>query len=303
LFIQGGTKFGGRYPDIIINKYDVIRALNIIHNEILLYEDPILLETPMYLNKIVFLVRKILNTDKSMIFEMVNGLPDPTRSLNHRYNSLNLCESEINKNSIPLTNIMGLQFLSNDCREHGWLTGFVSYVFQLYCCKKYNKDCKNEIRILYTSSYVVYDDTKEIIYDQDHVFAILINKNNQIFVVDAFYINNKDTKNMVVFNKNEITEINKKLYKNYKYDNNFLNKINDSSIPFLSCGEIYIENKKKYKIITIPKIYNNTNTYFDTSKYNLNENNILIYNDVLEFDEDNNKPKFFDEWCNRKKTK
>ena len=34
--------------------------------------------------------------------------------------------------------------------------------------------------------------------------------------------------------------------------------------------------------------------------YMINENNILIYNDVLEFDEINNEPKFFHEWCNRK---
>ena len=29
-FIQGGIKYGGRYPDIIITKYDIVRALEVI---------------------------------------------------------------------------------------------------------------------------------------------------------------------------------------------------------------------------------------------------------------------------------
>jgi len=212
LFIQGGTKFGSRYPDIIINKYDVIRALNIIRNEFSEDDNTLMLKTPTYLNKIVFLIRKILHTDESIVFDLVNGLPDPTRWWNHRYNNLTLCEAEIDKNPNSLTNIIGLQYLSNDCREHGWLTGFLSYVLQLYCCQKYNKDCKNEIRILYTSSYIVYEDKREIVYDEDHVFAILIDKNKKIFIVDAFYPNIKHSKNRVVFNKNEVTEIDKSLY-------------------------------------------------------------------------------------------
>jgi len=79
LFIQGGTKFGSRYPDIIINKYDVIRALNIIRNEFSEDDNTLMLKTPTYLNKIVFLIRKILHTDESIVFDLVNGLPDPTR--------------------------------------------------------------------------------------------------------------------------------------------------------------------------------------------------------------------------------
>ena len=302
MFIEGGKKFNSRYPDIVINKYDFIRALDLLNNEIEEYNnnEPIY-DTSAYLNKIIILVRKLFNTDKSIIFKNIDGFPDASESWNNTYNNLTICVAEMNNNiTFSLTNIMALPYLSNDCREHAFLTGFLSYVFQQYCCKKFNKDCENEIRIMYTSSYIIYEHTKVIEFDEDHVFVLLINKHKEIFVVDAFYTDNNQ-KHKVIFDKRKIVEIDKQTYMNYKYDDDFKGSLDNPNIPFLCCGKMYVDNKEKYKIITIPKIYNNTLKFIDTTKYKLNKNNILIYDDIIKFDGYYNKPIFFNKWCKRNK--
>ena len=77
MFIEGGKKFNSRYPDIVINKYDFIRALDLLNNEIEEYNnnEPIY-DTSAYLNKIIILVRKLFNTDKSIHDPPTSLLPN-----------------------------------------------------------------------------------------------------------------------------------------------------------------------------------------------------------------------------------
>ena len=279
-FIQGGIKYSGRYPDIIITKYDVVRALKNIKKLLQNTKN----NTENCLNILKLYTRQLLKTDEQVQFDIINNIPDMTRYWNETFNEYTICKSEIKKDKqLSLTNIMALPYLSNDCREHAWYLGFLLYVYQQYYCNLYNIDCKNEFRIIYTETYIIYEDTKEIVYDEDHAFVLMINNNNFVYIVDAFYLNNKKINNKIVYDYTIIENIDINKYKTYKINNILKTALNNSNLPIFH-GGVYIANNKKLKTINIPKIYNNTNKFIDITLYNLNNDNILIYNDVIKFD-------------------
>ena len=304
--IKGGIRFGGRYPDIIIDRYDFIRGLRF-----LLSKNIVTTKTSDYLKIIVNIVRELLHTEQAVKYNVsadghiniddswISTIDSSTICINkNKYND----NSEKQKYPNSLTNVTAIPYIIGDCREHAILATFLCSVYKEHICETQQKDCTNDFRLFYTTSYKVDDSNQIITLMEDHVFCLMISKST-IWVIDPLY-SDDTSENYIIFNNIEAKNINKNEYINYKIendiDNNFVNALNDDNKPILHCGNIYMNRSLKYKIINVPKIFTNSLDYIK----NINElqinnyiDNVLIYNRHIKYDNYNNNWKTFDEWC------
>ena len=297
VFIKGNIREGGRYPDIIIDKFDYERALNFLTNKLNLTEN-----TSDYISKIVSHVKKIFNTkdisenykvESNIIDSLIFSVKDNFKIFTKSENCLKYLKPSYNS----LTNITALPYFIGDCREHGILVTFLCNVYKTKICKT-GIDCNNNFRVIYTKLYYIDDIKKKIIYIQDHVFCIMI-KNNKIWVIDPLY--SSDTlSSYIKCNKNSIIFINHDQYQNYIKEDDFISNVFKNKIPIINCGYIYINNISVSKVIGIPIIWSNKLEFIDNNNILINKNsydNLLLYNKLIHYDEYNTKWNSFNEWC------
>jgi hypothetical protein len=298
LFIKGG----GRVPDIIVNKYDVERAENYLTMHLNLKTT----ETKEYLSEIISFVRRMLNTEHAVIFEMKNNLPSLMSSWTETIDKATACvkkDRENIKTSSTLSNVTALPYMFGDCREHGILISFFCNVYKNYICKKYNKDCNNQFRAIYSMSYMIDDEASTITPLLAHVFCLMISK-GKIWVVDAL-LSDDNSPNRKQYNTLEAQFIDKNSIANYNImtgDNDLMSKTFKNNIPILHCGYYYIDNKPKFRVVNIPKNWTNKIEYIDNINVLLNDtnnfNNLLLYNRIINYDNYETKWSTHSEWCN-----
>jgi len=299
IIIRGGRS---RVPDIIIDKHDFQRAINYLVTNLQLNTT-----TSEYIKKIVEFVRIMLHTDDVVKFELVNEMPILDTAWQATVDYASAC---IKKNTTELTNkltnMTALPYIIGDCREHGLLSSFLCNVYQDYICKQSNTDCNNIFRAIYTTSYKVNDDDQTIEKIEDHVFCLMLNKvKKTIWVIDPLYSDNTSS-NRMTFNNTQATFINKDDYKNYKVvgkerDISKYQTSLDEGKPILWCGNIYINDKHKFKVINIPKLWDGSIEVIekeDNDQFQqLSNDNLLLYNRIFKYDEYLISWKKHKDWC------
>jgi len=269
-YIQGGTRYGSRYPDIIINRYDIERAKDILkHNKN---------------TTIVDIVFKRLHID-NLMFNDFSEIPSVfdypwkhTKLYNppffkHHYRfiqntftckSEKKCKKTMKANPNTLTNISALPYTLGDCRELAWYT-------ILLCSVKPTKDAI--YRVLYTTIYTV-DHINKVMYEfMDHSFVVKFH-GNTMTVVDALM--NKKLVNCIVLHDYPLLVVQPSKIKDYtmKY---FANA--HSSRPIFECGVTYVDGVQSNSVYIIPKIYDGSMKFIDEHKFNPHpEDTILFWN-------------------------
>ena len=306
MIVLGGIRFGGRYPDIIIDKYDFLRASEILGKL------PSDCTTGSYLMMIVNKVREFFHTGHAVKFNIVKNMPNVDEAWKNTIDAATTCINEKVFNCAPtdswdqcaakksqsntFTNIMALPYIVGDCREHAWLSGFLAHVFTKMCCRTKVEKCNKIYRVFYTVSYMMDSNKKEMKRIEDHVFILLLTK-NKIYVIDPLYSGVK--RDAIVYNNGEAINMEKKQFDGYTCDQDFENALSQNA-PILHCGNMYIGKVSMHKIVNIPKIYDGTikyltdsNTYYQDNKFEY----ITLYNRKIKYDHHEDNWDSFNKWC------
>lgn len=295
-FIQGGMRFGGRVPDIIVDKYDFERATNYLIKNLKLTT----INTEEYLTSITAFVRDVFLTSDAVKFVVKNNHPNIDESWTNTIDkSTNCIKSKFRR--VSLTNITALPYSFGDCREHALLATFLCNIYKTHICTKYGEDCNNFFRSFYTTSFKVDDVNKTIERIEDHVFCVLFNLIKQkIWIVDPLY-SDDTTPTRMTLNNNEAFFVNKKEIEGYDIqDEQFKLAMKLDEVPILWCGNIFINNVKTFRVVNIPKIWNNKMSFIENTDSLVNKcsyDDLLIFNRLIKYDEYNPKWRSFDEWC------
>lgn len=195
VFVTGGLRFGGRYPDIIIDKGDFARGEKILRNIGITFPSSCNL-TEFSITSIVNKVREYFHTEKAVKFEIdgeyvkttddwANTIDKSSKCLIEKvYDCTTDCQDKKKEYKNTTTNVTFLPYLIGDCREHAWLSGFLSELYHSSCCSR--SGCDKKIRIFYTKVYICDDINHKLIYLEDHVFVLYITKNN-VYIIDPLY--------------------------------------------------------------------------------------------------------------------
>lgn len=318
----GGLRFGGRYPDIIIDDSDYSRAKKILEYKFPKIEKGKSCPISLYgIKEIVSFVRRIFKTDLAVKFQDEGEYVGVSNSWNstidkstdcfvkktYECNDLSECKKNKQKYKNTMTNITLLQYLIGDCREHAWLSGYLSTVFHTLCCHDIN-NCKRRTRIFYTKVYAINDLTKHIKYIEDHVFVLYYNGEN-ITIIDPLYVNNKsipriEYNNMIGKNVNISSYYNYEGIENivkdlcfYQNDNsNSGNKYQPSIV--MECGRMIRSDGTEFKLINIPILYNGEMKVFHNKIITNNEEGLLM-NRLVKI-KNLKRWENFDDWCDEK---
>jgi len=287
-YIAGGSRFFARYPDIIINKYDIIRAKNILIEKLITINNH-------FEDDITELVYNILNV-KDVIYKDYNTLNIfPWTSKKSplvkppfvKYSGIFL-KKTFKRKTIKqsywamiyypntLTNIVALTYTVADCREIAWLT--------LLFCNAGNISPDIKYRICYTTLYTVSDSDKKLHELFDHVFVIKI-LNDGVTIIDPFARNKQD--NGIIMHNSKITVVNNLSIKDYTIIGREKKTQIDDMI-FFECGSIFVNGVKKHRLFAKPKIYDGSIKTIDATIFNSDiENNVLVWNKPFPY---TNKP-------------
>jgi hypothetical protein len=295
LFITGGIRYGGRYPDIIINYNDLIRAQHILSdvfgsNKVCSDQDDI----PTALFSIVDYVRQRFHTSDAVRYKVnpTTGLTNISESWKSTIDMANDCfihsvfncndtnSCSVAKKMYPntSTNVTALPYLIGDCREHAWLSGFLSYVYFNAICPQNNR----QIRILYTKTYNINDTTQTITFRIEHVFVLFYSPSGKIYIIDPLHYHVKPSSGTYAkMNSGEIKTIQLSTLSSYKGFNELITAIStykrDILSPILETGEVYVENNKIARIMSVPMLYDGSMKFLETPN-NLDEDTVLVLN-------------------------
>ena len=296
MYVVGGIRFGGRYPDIIIDSNDFKRAQEIFQTTIFPEGlDDACSHFVKSILKIVKYVRTAFHTDNAVKFEIGDdGIPKVdtawTQTIDkgtscfleeiYKCKGWNGCKIEKVKLPNSLTNITALPYFIGDCREHAWLSGFLSHVFIQNCCDQY-RCYQGDIRIFYTKAFLIDDTKKFIRFLEDHVFVIFRDKDGKITIIDPLYAEEADAEgNYIKYNSNVSAPIRLCDLSTYTGFQDLLAatclyKDRGSSSPVLHCGNVFLNNKAYARIGNVPIIYDGT------TKYIPNDSRIQSTEDIL----------------------
>jgi len=299
MWVQGGTRYGGRYPDIIIDRGDFTRAEAILGKKNI-GNQPV---------DIVKIVRDIFETTKLLQFEIVDGYPAPIDSRwkkgvdepsNCFAQRIFECKDDDDcarkKKFWPntMTNITALPLLAlADCREHAWLAAFLLSVGYA----RYGSNM--EVSVVYTKSFTVNDTKKTITYLEDHVFVLTIDEQGKVTIVDPLYAENIGKCDACInFNNTNPTLVGlNKLATHTGFDS--LCKELDtypsgSTAPIFRSGQLSIDKSLSSTayIVSVPFIYDGSTRFIenisdDRSKF-------VVYNRLIEIP---SVPFKRDGWC------
>ena len=189
--ILGGIRSAGaRYPDIIINKKDILYLKKVM-------EYYGIIQMPMVnindvIEKCIVLVQEKMNTD--LINNRKTKREQSSLFLDFMLNSFrNMCLNVKNykqlKGDFIGTNLSMLLFFPGDCRE---LSIFLLYLVRIYL--HYN-DSNNTYLVMPIYTSFGYK-TNKFVKEMEHAFPILINKKTQdIITIDALEHQTKALKN------------------------------------------------------------------------------------------------------------
>jgi hypothetical protein len=277
MFELGGLRYGGRYPDIIIDKNDVTRSSEMLQK---IDIDTTCKTVSEGLFKIVDYVRSRFHTDKAVKFFVnpATGLPDVSKSWESTIDLATSCFVEStydchNSNSCyakkkiytnTTTNITGLPYLIGDCREHAWLSGFLTQMYFLQFCPSE----KREVFIFYTKSYVVDDVAKTVQFLEDHVFTLFISPNTKkIFVVDPLYAAKPESGTYLLFNSEQVTPVKISELADYSGIGDLLKSLcnynRPSPSPLFECGKVFVDHKQTSRIVNVPIFYDGSLKFID----------------------------------------
>lgn len=254
IVVLGGMRHGGKYPDIIIDQGDFVRARKILDSA-----------NQATFSTIVKFVRHAFHTAEAIKYRLVDnvvisqmGAIGKARScfLSGVFDCTTPDACNEQKATFPntFTNVTALPYLMGDCREHAWLCGFFGRVVT----------GKDNIRILYTRAFSVNDKAKTIKYVEDHVFVLYWQTDETVYVIDPFYETvTIDAPMYVKYNSVIPTLVPKESLVGYTG----LDALATVAAPLLHCGNSYVGGKHHARIINIPIIYNGT--------YNLIESSII----------------------------
>ena len=299
-YIGGGIKFGGRYPDIIINKNDIEFGNKYITEASLSPCNSM----NQNITKIINYIHKLYFTDQILKYKS-DGTVDSDlwktniddTTLCFMKNILDCVDAEsCNKKKLrklTYTNISMLPYFIGDCREHAFITAFILNSFiQQY--KKYNK-----VGILYTKAYSIDETTNMISYLEDHVFCIYCtNEMSEIYIIDPLYSKKQCVEQLtqILYDHVKPSFIDPYSIKKFKFIDTDIDRIKDfiNAKMYLHCGNIYVNNSIVKKIYNIPLYYNGrletiNDIYLDDKMYFYGK----------KFDKPNNLSKWsnFSDWC------
>lgn len=283
-FIPGGTRFGARYPDIIINKYDIYRARQIliknnIHNEDVDFYDRVadLVFTKFNAQDLIFNDYREINRPpwSSLPVDGVESLP-PFFNHYHQFIKKTFnCETRKNciktmkKKPNTLTNISALSYTMGDCREMAWLTA-------LFCSAANNI----KYRVCYTTLYSVIDEEKQLYELFDHVFVLKFDSAG-ISIVDPFAYRYQP--NGIILHNMPVKIVKIGDYSINSIERKSIHKeMSSGSAIFLECGKLYVDGQQKHRLVAVPKIYNGSLKFIDDRQFNTEpEKNVLVWNKTM----------------------
>ena len=290
-FIKGGIRFGGRYPDVIINKYDYERAKNLLTHKLGLTTTNV----SKYIQEIVQFVKHVFKTENAVKYDFIDGRANTNQVWTDTIDTAAACIYKILPKPNSFTNITALPYVFGDCREHAILTTFLCNVYADYLCETEQETCNQHFRILYTRCYLVNEDTHSIDFLEEHVFGLYFMGDyyDNAYIIDALYETN-DTQLSREHDRIQITFVDKNKYETYTQPDEFRN----ATVPVIHSGNMNVNGTKR-KVFSIPIIWKNEiefidNAYLPNNKYD----KIMIYNRVMDYDAYETIWQSHSEWCN-----
>jgi hypothetical protein len=287
-YIPGGLRFGARYPDMIINSDDFVRARQMLNKWKAVSEDDI-----------VDMTVKMLRIDELVAADF-RYYRIPPWNATKDYDTLSFfkaeqcfdrevfrcetqkqCRQQKQKFSKSLTNITALPLVIGDCREYAWLTGFFCHVL--------NQDPAVHYRVCYTTLYVVMDDTQSIYEFMAHVF-ILRFQNDAITVIDAL---RRPGENTIVLHNERVRFIKDTIFNKYSiFPSKRLD--HDKNTPILEFGKVFVGGEEKHRIVAVPQFYDGSLRFISPPLKN--PDNVLLFNREIPY---TSKPVWFnaEDWC------
>jgi len=279
-YFPGGTRYLARYPDIVINKFDILHGKQILKK----YNISHLLMN--YEDKIADLVYDILNVDDLIFkdYSCLNKYPwarphtiqcirttPPFFKYGHRFiervfkcKDIETCSKTMKTYPNSLTNVSALVFTLGDCREVAWLTALL--------CNSGNINKLIKYRVMYTTLYVVDDEQRCLRELFDHVFVVKIT-DESITIIDPF-AKNIYTSGIILHNA-RVRIVNNNEFRDYEFKHNSL---------ILECGKIYGHGVHKHRLLAIPKIYDGHINFIDTTIFNpYPKNKVLLWNKAVPY--------------------
>lgn len=272
-YIPGGLRFGARYPDIIINSYDFVRASQTLNNWKALSVDAVVDMTYKMLR-----IDELVPTD----FRYYN-IPPWNRRKDYdvmpflkaeecfdrqvfRCETLKQCQRQKQKFSKSLTNITALSFSIGDCREYAWLTGFFCHVL--------NQDPTVHYRICYATLYIIMDGSGDIYEFMDHVFTLRF-KNDVITVIDAL---RHPGENTIVLHNERVRFIDDSVFHKcdiYKKETIDIKKRIQNK-PIMEFGKLFVGGEEKHRLVAVPQFYDGSLRFIREPL--MNPENVLLFN-------------------------
>lgn len=302
MYVMGGIRFGGRYPDIIIDKHDFPRAKQILETSV--FGRNMSQSCGNFVKDILSIVkyvRKSFHTDNAVKFEIGDdGIPKVDTAWTETIDKATACfleeiyqckgwnDCKRSKTSLPnsFTNITALPYFVGDCREHAWLSGFLAHAYIQYCCDR-DSCVYGDVRILYTKAYLIDDSKKFIRFLEDHVFVIYRDKEGRVFIIDPLYAEDIDPEgNYIKYNSNVANPIRLCDVSQYEGFSSLLQATclypnRGSSSPALHCGNVFVDNKPRARIANVPIHYDGTSKYLENDTRLQSIDDVLALNKVL----------------------
>ncbi len=316
VFIPGGLRRGGRYPDIIINKADYSRAKYILH-QLFPNLDKSYPIPEIAISKIVDFVRHSFNTEKALVFETKDDYVSVMRSwvgtvdkatkcfINGVYECKEDCYLEKTKYPNTTTNITALPYLIGDCREHAWVSGFLSSVYNELCSNRSSLSCSRQSRIFYNKVYISDDARKKLVFLEEHVFVLFFSANRNVYVIDPLYVETTDVPR-IEYNKILVKPVSICQLSDYQGFDQFAkdlcfyqntgkgNKYQTSIV--MECGKIIRSDGSMVRLVNIPIIYDGSTTFTNDTLAGKGNNDIMVLNREMKADNLTSWTSF-DEWC------
>lgn len=289
MWVRGGMNFGGRYPDIIIDESDFLRAHALLEQ----FDDE-----KCEPSDIVSMVRTTFKTNQIVRFENVNGYPIvkddewkkgvdiPSTCFTQRVFECDQTENcSRSKRDFPntMTNVTALPLLLADCREHAWFGAFLLSVRYLRC------NTEMTVSVIYTRSYTVNEESKTIVFLEDHVFILTTDPNGNVQIVDPLYAQDVNTCEACInFNnmKPEFVGISK--LRNFQGFDAMLDRMaypSGLTAPIFRSGQLSIAKKvlPDAYIVSVPYLYDGS-TNFIHDRYNDKKELATVLNRQLEIE-------------------
>ena len=267
MFVTGGLRFGARYPDIIVDHFDYIRARDILLEAGVHASPCSSLEKQKSIRKIVDYVRHCFHTDDMQKWVLNDdGFPEINESWNltidkatecfvrtvYNCNSSDSCYAQKRKYTNTSTNVTALQYMLGDCREHAWLGGFLVNVYIRDCCMQSAQACSSQVRVFYTQAFIVNDSRQTVKYLEDHVFVVYL-AGSEVFIIDPLY-SGSSGRNYLMYDTMHVRRVEASEVMNYTGSKALLDSFHTTGL-MLECGRVIVNNEKVARIVNVPKIY------------------------------------------------